>query len=107
LKQYNPDIAMALALIHHITLSGNVPFDKSAAFFAAFSNHLIIEFPTRVDSWVESLLVRKREFINHFDFYNESNFEEGYKKFFTLEKKEIVTGTHRILYLFKKKNYEG
>lgn len=107
LKQYNPDISMALALIHHITLSGNVPFDKSAAFFAAFSNYLIIEFPTRKDSWVESLLVRKREFMNHFDFYNESNFEEGYKEYFTLEKKEIVAGTHRVLYLYKKKNYEG
>ena len=93
---------MALALIHHITLSGNVPFDKSAEFFAKFSNYLIIEFPKREDSWVESLLVRKREFINHFDFYNEDEFETGYLKYFTLEKKEQITGTQRVLYLLKK-----
>ena len=102
LQEYDPDVTMALALIHHITLSGNVPFEKSAEFFAKFSKNLIIEFPKREDSWVESLLVRKREFINHFDFYNEHNFEEGYKKFFKLEKKEAVAGTKRVLYLFKK-----
>jgi ribosomal protein L11 methylase PrmA len=102
LKEYAPDVTMALALIHHITLSGNVPFEKSAEFFAAFSKHLIIEFPTREDSWVESLLVRKREFIHHFDFYNEANFEAGFKRYFSLDKKEVVAGTKRILYLFSK-----
>lgn len=103
LKNYNPDITMALALIHHITLSGNVPFEKSAEFFAKFSGTLIIEFPKRTDSWVESLLVRKREFINHFDFYNEAAFEVGFNQFFTIEKKEIVPGTKRVLYLMKRK----
>ena len=103
LKDYAPDVTMALALIHHITLSGNVPFEKSAAFFSKFSKYLIIEFPTRNDSWVESLLVRKREFINHFDFYNESNFEVGYNTHFELLKKERVAGTKRIMYLYRKK----
>ncbi len=103
LREYKPDITMALALIHHITLSGNVPFEKSAEFFAKFSETLIIEFPKREDSWAESLLVRKREFINHFDFYNENDFETGYLQFFTIEKKEIVPGTKRVLYLMKRK----
>jgi len=102
LQAYAPDVTLALALIHHITLSGNVPFEKSAEFFAKFSDHLIIEFPKREDSWVESLLVRKREFINHFDFYNEADFEKGYSKYFKLEKKEAIAGTKRVLYLFKK-----
>lgn len=102
LADYAPDVTMALALIHHITLSGNVPFEKSAEFFATFAKYLIIEFPKREDSWVESLLVRKREFINHFDFYNEVEFEKGYSKYFKLEKKEAIAGTQRILYLFKK-----
>ncbi len=102
LKDYEPDVTMALALIHHITLSGNVPFEKSASFFASFSKYLIIEFPKREDSWVHSLLIRKREFINHFDFYNEENFEASFKKYFTLEKKETIAGTSRVLYFFKK-----
>ena len=103
LQDYSPDVTMALALIHHITLSGNVPFDRSAQFFAAFSKHLILEFPTREDSWVSSLLVRKREFMNHFDFYNQEAFEDGYKQYFDIQKKETVPGTKRVLYLLKNK----
>jgi hypothetical protein len=103
LSDYAPDVTLALALIHHITLSGNVPFYKSAEFFAKFSKHLIIEFPKREDSWVESLLVRKREFINHFDFYNETKFEEEYSIFFQLEKKQAISGTQRVLYHFRNK----
>lgn len=103
LQNYSPDVTMALALIHHITLSGNVPFDRSAQFFASFSKYLVIEFPTREDSWVTSLLVRKREFINHFDFYNQASFETGYQHYFDIEKKEVVPGTKRVLYLLKNK----
>ncbi|MEZ4875075.1 MAG: hypothetical protein R2793_06425 [Flavobacteriaceae bacterium] len=104
LKRYAPDVTLALALIHHITLSGNVPFEKSAAFFAHFSKHLIIEFPKREDTWVTSLLVRKREFIHHFDFYNIEAFEKGYLTYFKLEKKEPIKGTQRVLFHFKNRN---
>ena len=103
LSEYKPDVTLALALIHHLTLSGNVPFRKSAEFFAGFSKNLIIEFPKREDSWVQSLLVRKREFINHFDFYNEQEFEKGFLELFSMEKKEVIEGTNRVLYLFKKR----
>ena len=91
LADYKPDVTMALALIHHITLSGNVPFEKSAAFFAKFSKNLIIEFPKREDSWVESLLVRKREFINHFDF---SRIDENI--FFNSFERSSLLGRRRV-----------
>lgn len=98
-----PDVTMALALIHHISLSGNVPFSKSAQFFASFSKYLIIEFPDRNDSWVESLLVRKREFMQHFDFYNQQNFERDYSLYFDVVKREKIQGSERIIYLMKRK----
>ncbi|MDG1778357.1 MAG: class I SAM-dependent methyltransferase [Flavobacteriaceae bacterium] len=103
LINFSPDVTLALALIHHLTLSGNVPFEKSAAFFASFSKNLIIEFPKREDSWVKSLLIRKREFINHFDFYDQDNFEAKFGIYFILVHKVKIEGTHRIMYLYKKK----
>ena len=106
LKSYAPDVTMALALIHHMTLSGNIPFKRSAQFFASFSKNLIIEFPTREDSWVESLLIRKREFINHFDFYNKSNFETGFNLYFNLIQSEPISGTNRIMYLYNNRKNE-
>lgn len=104
LKAYRPDVTLALALIHHITLSGNVPFEKSAEFFASFSQFLIIEFPKREDTWVTSLLVRKREFINHFDFYGPLNFEEGYGVFFKIVKKMDIENSERVLYLMERRD---
>jgi hypothetical protein len=103
LQEYEPGITMALALIHHMTLTGNIPFERSAKFFASFSKNLIIEFPKREDSWVKSLLVRKREFINHFDFYNLSNFEEQFSLYFNMIQKETIPNTERVMYLFKNK----
>ena len=86
-KGLNLDGCLALAVIHHITLSGNIPFSMSARFFAQLAPNLLIEFPTRADSWVQYLLDGKRDFKNHFDFYNEDNFEKAYSVYFEIEKK--------------------
>ncbi|TBN05619.1 class I SAM-dependent methyltransferase [Hyunsoonleella flava] len=102
IKDFNLDVTLALALIHHMTLSGNVTFHMSARFFASFSKILILEFPKKNDSWVERLLNSKAEFKNHFDFYSLENFEKAYSEFFeTVEKKEIE-GSERVMFLLKR-----
>lgn len=98
LNQCKPDLTLALALIHHITLSGNVPFLKIAEFFARFSNYLIIEFPNRNDKMVQLLLDQKRDFKNHFDFYSEENFEKDFGVFFEIKKTVAIPKSNRILY---------
>lgn len=97
------DGCMALAVIHHISLSGNIPFDFSAQFFAKMAANLLIEFPTRDDSWVQFLLDSKRDFKDYFDFYNEENFEIAYSNYFTIQKKEVIASSNRILYQMKRK----
>lgn len=101
------DITFALALIHHVSLSGNVPFDMSAKMFASWAPYLIIEFPDREDSWVSFLLESKREFIAHFDFYNKANFESEYSHYFDIVKQQQIPGTHRTMYLLKRKDNVG
>lgn len=103
IKQFAPDVTLALALIHHMSLSGNIPFTMSADFFASFSKYLIIEFPEQNDSWVERLLNSKREFKDHFDFYNIENFENEYMCYFNILEKRKITSTNRMLYLLQKK----
>ncbi len=94
---------MALAVIHHMTLSGNIPFEMSAQFFAKLAPHLLIEFPTREDSWVQFLLESKREFKSHFDFYDEFHFEHGFSTLFEMVSKQPIPGTARILYHLKRR----
>jgi hypothetical protein len=96
------DVTMALALIHHISLTGNVPFDMSAKLFASLTPYLIIEFPDRGDSWVDFLLKSKREFAGHFDSYNATNFEQVYSKYFEIIEKQSIPGTQRTMFLLKR-----
>lgn len=101
-KDANLDGCLALAVIHHITLSGNIPFSFSALFFSKMASNLLIEFPTRSDSWVEFLLNSKREFQSHFDFYNEENFEKEYTVYFEIISKEKIPSSERILYSLRR-----
>lgn len=103
IQQFEPDITLALAVIHHMSLSGNIPFSMSAKFFASFSKYLIIEFPKREDSWVKRLLNTKGEFKSHFNFYNVNDFEIQYGNYFNLVNKQPVLDSERIMYLLKAK----
>ena len=102
-KDSNLDGCLALAVIHHITLSGNIPFSLSAQFFSKIAPNLLIEFPTRCDSWVQFLLDSKREVKNHFDFYNEENFEKEYSVYFEILDKQKIASSERILYSLKRR----
>ena len=103
LISWQPDLSMALALIHHITLTGNVPFEMSAAFFARLSPYLIIEFPDREDSWVSFILDSKRDARHLFDFYGVDAFAKAYQQHYTILKSEKIEGTERTLFLMQKK----
>ena len=103
IKDFAPDVTLALAVIHHMSLSGNVPFRNSAQFFSSFSKFLIIEFPKREDSWVQRLLNNKADFKDHFDFYNLNMFESSYSEYFEIIEKKEIGNTERLLYLLKTK----
>ncbi|MBX7147981.1 class I SAM-dependent methyltransferase [bacterium] len=92
-------LVMALALIHHLALSNNVPLHKVASFFGSISQNLIIEFVPKEDSQVKRLLATREDIFPH---YNESGFEEAFGSYFSLIKKQKVGSSHRTLYFFKK-----
>nr|WP_321236268.1 class I SAM-dependent methyltransferase [uncultured Psychroserpens sp.] len=104
IKAFAPDVTMALAVIHHMTLSGNIPFEMSAEFFASFSEYLVIEFPKRNDSWVQRLLKTKGEFKDHFDFYTAENFKTSYLRCFDIQEKLNIENSERIMFLLKRKD---
>jgi ribosomal protein L11 methylase PrmA len=104
MKEFAPDVTLALAVIHHMSLSGNVTFEMSAQFFASFSKHLVIEFPKRNDSWVQRLLNSKVDFKDHFDWYSMENFEEAYTTYFEVLEKKPIANSERVMYLLKPKD---
>lgn len=93
------DLVMALALIHHLTISNNVPFTLVAEFFAEICNYLIIEFVPKEDSQVQRLLCNRKDIFTD---YSIEEFERSFRLFFTIVRKESVLDSMRTIYLMKK-----
>ncbi|MCB9799985.1 MAG: SAM-dependent methyltransferase [Candidatus Omnitrophica bacterium] len=92
------DLMMALALVHHLAISNNLPLEKIARFFQKLGRHLIIEFVPKNDSQVMRLL-KSREDI--FPNYTQEGFEKAFAPYFETVEKSIVSGSQRILYLMR------
>ncbi len=95
------DSVMALALIHHLAISNNVPFDMIAKYFSKLGKNLIIEFVPKTDSQVKKLLSSREDIFND---YSEDFFEEEFSKFFTILQKTYVSKSNRIIFLMQKKH---
>ena len=99
-KRLRSDLTMALALIHHLAISNNLPFGYIAEYFSKFGPYLIIEFVPKEDSQVKKLLATREDIFNT---YTESNFEKEFLNIYKIIKKESIKGTYRTLYLLKVK----
>lgn len=93
------DTVFALALIHHLAISNNLPFSKIADFFRKICNSLIIEFIPKNDSQVQKLLSTREDIF--FD-YTQKNFETMFRKYFTIQKSVRIKDSERTLYLMTK-----
>ena len=94
------DTIMALALIHHLAISNNVPLDRIADFFHRICGSLIIEFVPKSDSQVKRLLATREDIFPN---YTRADFEEVFSKWFVIMKSVDIKKSKRTLYLMQKK----
>ncbi len=94
------DMVMALALVHHLAISNNVPLPQLAEYFARLGKWLIVEFVPKGDSQVERLLASREDI---FPDYTEEGFEAAFMLSFDIVKKENIDDSRRILYLMRSK----
>jgi ribosomal protein L11 methylase PrmA len=100
LRRGQADAVMALALIHHLAISNNLPLQEIASFLARLGPWLIIEFVPKEDSQVQKLLAAREDIFTE---YKEDSFEESFSEYYQILKKEIIQGTKRTIYLMKKR----
>jgi hypothetical protein len=93
------DAVLALALVHHLAISNNVPLERVAEFFAMCGEWLIVEFVPKSDSQVQKLL-RSREDI--FNEYTRKGFESAFGRWFSLQSSSGIRDSDRWLYLMKR-----
>ena len=94
------DAVLALALVHHLAISNNVPLQQVAEFFAGCGEWLVVEFVPKADSQVQKLL-RSREDI--FPDYTREGFEAAFRQVYEIEQAAQVQESERWLYLMRKK----
>ena len=95
------DTVLALALVHHLAISNNVPLDRLARFFAAAGRWLIIEFVPKSDSQVQRLLATREDV---FPDYHVDGFETAFSEMFTVEARQDIPGSERTLFLLKRRD---
>jgi hypothetical protein len=91
---------LALALIHHLCISNNVPLRKAAEFFRNVGHSLIIEFVPKEDSQVQRLLASREDIFTD---YSQTIFEKEFTQFFEIEESMKFEDSERILYLMRRK----
>lgn len=103
-KQINsrqkPDCILALALIHHLAISNNLPLEIIAQWLSELTENLIIEFVPKEDSQVKLLLATRNDI---FTYYNKEEFENAFNIYFNLIKSEPLKESCRLIYLFKRR----
>ncbi len=100
LRRGHADTALALALIHHLAISNNLPFKKIADFFGKICHWLVIEFVPKSDSQVQRLLSSREDV---FPDYTQEAFESTFREYFAIRDCAKIKDTHRTLYLMEKK----
>jgi ribosomal protein L11 methylase PrmA len=93
------EAALALALVHHLAISNNVPLPLLARFFADITHWLIIEFVPKSDSQVQRLLATR---VDIFPDYHFEGFEKAFGAYFRIVDSVDVQDSQRRVYLMEK-----
>ncbi|MCK9423299.1 MAG: hypothetical protein M0Q38_11940 [Bacteroidales bacterium] len=99
-KRSHPDTILALALVHHLAISNNLPFSKISKFLSRLSDNLIIEFVPKTDSQVKKLLESRKDIFGD---YHEEAFIKEFEVFYTIQAKEKVSDSERVVFWMKRK----
>jgi hypothetical protein len=94
------EAVLALALIHHLAISNNVPLERIAAFFHQAGQWLVIEFVPKSDSQVQRLLATRQDI---FPDYHPQGFERAFSEYFVVRDMQKLPHSERCLYLMERK----
>ncbi|MFQ5739022.1 MAG: methyltransferase [Acidobacteriota bacterium] len=95
LDRGRPDLTLCLALIHHLVISANIPLDEILSWLGSLGGDLVIEFVTKQDPMVETLLRNKDDQYREYEL---ECFERCLGQEFELLKRTTLRSRTRVLY---------
>jgi hypothetical protein len=94
------DTILALALIHHLAISNNLPFGRIAEFLARAGKSLVIEFVPKRDQQVQKLLASREDIFTE---YTQHDFEAALGQHFEIVDSADLPHSNRTLYLMRRR----
>jgi hypothetical protein len=89
-----PDVVLCLALVHHLSITANIPLDEIVSWLHSLQARVVVEFVDRTDPMVQRLLADKA--IRHDD-YTAAGFEDLLARRFAFRQRvELSTGNRRL-----------
>jgi len=100
MERGEPDVMLALALVHHLAIGNNVPLPSVAAFFARIAPSAIVEFVPKEDPMAQRLLAARRDIFEH---YSIDGFREAFGGPFRIIREAKIADSPRTLFLLERR----
>jgi ribosomal protein L11 methylase PrmA len=100
LDRADADVVLALALVHHLAISRNIPLGYLADLFATLGRTLIIEFVPKDDPMVERLLATREDV---FADYTMDGFRAAFGRRFDVRDEVPIADTRRTLFRLERR----
>ena len=100
LERADADVVLALALVHHLAISRNVPLPMLLGLFGDLAPWAIVEFVPREDPMVRRLLASRRDV---FDDYTLDGFRDAAGERFEVVREEPIAESPRTLFLLRRR----
>jgi len=99
-QRIQPDVVMALALVHHLALTGHVALQDLADFLAGLARTVIIEWVPLDDPQAGRLVGARASLFAHH--YTGENFRRALSEHFRIVDSVEIPGTERSLFLLER-----
>jgi ribosomal protein L11 methylase PrmA len=100
LERGEPDVMLALALVHHLAIGNNVPLPGVARLFARMAPNAIVEFVPKEDPMTRRLLAARRDI---FEDYTIDGFRAAFGEPFEIVREAPITDSPRTLFLLRRR----
>jgi len=94
-----PGLVLCLALIHHVVITANIPLAEFVDWLAGLTDKLVIEYVSRRDDKVKTLLRNKED---KYQDYSSENLEINLKRHFEVKRQEHLNNGDRTLFYCEK-----
>ena len=95
------DMALALAIVHHLSITGGVPLERVASWLSQIARHAVVEVPSRDDPMVARLSERRH---HNGAAFGPAEFRRAAQAHFEVLKETTLSGLPRTLFLLRRKS---